>query len=273
MTWRAVKRWPFVFLLLGWVGLGALAPALAKDLPIPALTGRVVDQASILSQQQERDLTSKLAALERKSGDQVVVVTLKSLQGRPIEDWGMALGRGWGIGQKGKDNGVLLIVAPNDRELRIEVGYGLEGTLPDATANAIINNVIVPRFKAGNMYGGINDGVDAIGGMLAGEAPAFASKSANVSSSKQLPFMPIAVLFFAAFVLVVAHVKSDRRRRRRRLGDNDNDDDDNSSGWYWGGSSWSSSDSSSSSSGGGFGGGGFSGGGGSFGGGGSSGRW
>ena len=269
MTRRAVKSWRFILLLLGWVAVGALAPALAKDLPIPALTGRVVDQASILNQQQERDLTSKLAALERKSGDQVVVVTLKSLQGRPIEDWGLALGRGWGIGQKGKDNGVLLIVAPNDRELRIEVGYGLEGTLPDATANAIINNVVVPRFKAGNMYGGINDGVDAIGRALAGESPSFANKPANASSSRPLPFTTIAFFFFVVFVMIVSQVKSERRRRRRRLGGDDNDDDDTSSGWYWGGGSFgSSSDSSSGSSGGG-----FSGGGGSFGGGGSSGRW
>ncbi len=267
-----MKGWRFVLVLLGWMALGALAPALAKDPPIPPLTGRVVDQASILTQTQERDLTSKLAALERKSGDQVVVVTLKSLQAWPIEDWGLALGRGWGIGQKGKDNGVLLIVAPKDRELRIEVGYGLEGTLPDATANAIINNVIVPRFKAGNLYGGINDGVDAIGRALAGDELRFASKPANASSGEQSPFLPVAMILFMVFVMIVSQVKSARRRRRRRLGDYD-DDDDSSGGFWGGGGSWSSSDSSSGSSGGGFSGGGFSGGGGSFGGGGSSGRW
>ena len=257
MTGQAVHSWRFVLLLLGWVALGALAPALAKDPPIPALTGRVVDQASILSQQQERDLTGKLAALERKTGDQLVVVTLKSLQGRPIEDWGLALGRGWGIGQKGRDNGVLLIVAPGDRELRIEVGYGLEGTLPDATANAIIRNVIVPRFKAGNMYGGINDGVDAIGRALAGEAVDLPRSESLLAPSLDIDWIPLA--FFAGFLVIVMVIQFLRFI--------DDDDDDDRGPRIWRSSSWGGSSGGFSS------GGGFSGGGGSFGGGGASGRW
>ncbi|MET0580378.1 MAG: TPM domain-containing protein [Pseudoxanthomonas sp.] len=230
------------------------------------MTGRVVDQAGILSSSEESNLTGKLASLEKKTTIQLVVVTLKSLQNRTIEEWGLALGRGWGIGQAGKNNGVLLIVAPSERELRIEVGYGLEGTLPDATADSIIRNVIVPRFKAGNMVGGINDGVDAIGRALAGEAVAIpVSRSFAQSKTNWQPFV---VVFFFAFIILVGHVRYGRRRRKGGGYD--------PAGWYWDSTSGGSSRSSGWSSGGGGGGGGgggFSGGGGSFGGGGSSGRW
>ena len=145
----------FVVLLL------VVSSAFAEP-PIPALTGRVVDQAGILDASTIEAITSQLAGYESSTGNQVVVVTLSELKGYPIEDWGLALGRGWGIGQKGKNNGVLLIVAPNDRELRIEVGYGLEGDLPDATANTIIDSEIVPYFKRGDMKGGVHAGVNAI---------------------------------------------------------------------------------------------------------------
>lgn len=249
---------PFVAAILLLFGIAGAAQAKAPD--IPPLTGRVVDQANILSQEQERGLATKLAALERKSSVQVVVATLKSLQGRTIEEWGLALGRGWGIGQAGKDNGVILVVAPRERELRIEVGYGLEGLLPDATANAIVRNVIVPRFKAGNMFGGISDGVDAIGRAVAGEGVPL-STAGNPRSAWYEPFVP--VLFFAVFVLIaILNTRRRGRRRRSRWYDDDHSDD----GWTWGsgGGSWSSGRSS---------GGGFSGGGGGFGGGGSSGRW
>ena len=162
----SLPRLLFIALLL------IATPALA-DVSVPALSGRVVDQAGILNNAEESRLTTKLKNLEDSSSIQLVVVTLSSLRGSPIEDWGLTLGRTWGIGQKGTDNGVLLIVAPNDRELRIEVGYGLEGTLPDATADAIIRNVIVPRFKAGNMADGISDGVDAIISVLSGSGEKF----------------------------------------------------------------------------------------------------
>src|SRR4029434_8581147 len=173
---------------------------LADDLPVPALTGRVVDQAGILSSDDESRLTGKLHDLETKTSIQLVVVTLPSLRSRPIEDWGLALGRTWGIGQKGKDNGVLLVVAPNDRELRIEVGYGLEGTLPDATANDIIRNVIVPRFKAGDMAGGISDGVDAIIAVLTGTGEEF--KPSRLEAAGQALAQWIPVLFIGLFVLL-----------------------------------------------------------------------
>ena len=241
-------------------------PALADDLPVPALTGRVVDQAGILSSDDESRLTGKLHDLETKTSIQLVVVTLPSLRSRPIEDWGLALGRTWGIGQKGKDNGVLLVVAPNDRELRIEVGYGLEGTLPDATANAIIRNVIVPRFKAGSMAGGISDGVDAILAVLSGTGEEFTPSREEVIGQTVSEWIP--VLFVVLFiVLVVIGQIRHRRTRGNRYYRNSNggwlyvdDDDRDSGGGMFGGGR-------------GGGGGGFSGGGGSFGGGGASGSW
>jgi uncharacterized protein len=234
------------------------ATTFAADIVIPSLTGRVVDQAGILSSSEESNLSSKLAGLEKKTTIQLVVVTLKSLQSHTIEQWGVALGRGWGIGQAGKNNGVLLIVAPSERELRIEVGYGLEGTLPDAIADSIIRNIIVPRFKAGNMVGGINDGVDAIGRALTGEALAIpASRS---SAKKESHIGGVAVLFFMLFVFVVSHVRYGRRRRPGGY---------YPAGWYWSSQSGGTRSSGWSSGRGG----GFSGGGGGFGGGGASGRW
>ncbi|HKP26166.1 MAG TPA: TPM domain-containing protein [Dongiaceae bacterium] len=243
------------------------APALA-DVQVPPLSGRVVDQAGILNSAEEGRLATKLKNLEDNASIQLVVVTLSSLRGSPIEDWGLTLGRTWGIGQKGKDNGVLLIVAPNDRELRIEVGYGLEGTLPDATANAIIRNVIVPRFKAGDMADGISDGVDAIIAALSGAGEQFTpSRREIVGQWVQKSVAPI-FFGFMALMIVIANIWGGRRRRGNRYYRNSSggwiyvDDDDRDSGSSSGGFSRS-----------GGGGGGFSGGGGSFGGGGSSGRW
>ena len=107
-------------------------------------------------------MSSKLAEFETKTTGQLVVVTLKSLQGTSIEDYGYQLGRHWGIGQKEKNSGALLIVVPSERKVRIEVGYGLEGQLTDAVSKLIIENAIVPRFRAGDFAGGINRGVDDI---------------------------------------------------------------------------------------------------------------
>jgi uncharacterized protein len=263
MTLPSIARVPR-FLAIVLLALIAF-PALADDLPVPPLTGRVVDQAGILSSDDESRLTGKLHDLETKTSIQLVVVTLPSLRSRPIEDWGLALGRTWGIGQKGKDNGVLLVVAPNDRELRIEVGYGLEGTLPDATANAIIRNVIVPRFKAGSMAGGVSDGVDAIIAVLTGSGEEFVPPRREIIGRKLSEWIP--VLFVGLFIiLVIIGQFRHRRTRGNRYYRNStggwlyvDDDDRHSGGSIFGGGRG--------------GGGGFSGGGGSFGGGGASGRW
>jgi len=246
--------------LLFWVAF----PALAETLPVPALSGRVVDQAGILTSAEENRLTTKLKNLENNTSIQLVVVTLSSLRGSPIEDWGLALGRTWGIGQKDKDNGALLIVAPNDRELRIEVGYGLEGTLPDATASAIIRNVIVPRFKSGAMADGISDGVDAIIAVLTGSGEEFTPSRREAIGRTLSNFEPVLIIGFFIIIMIFAQFRQWRRRGSRYFRNSKGgwvyvDDDDRYSGSSGGFSSG--------------GGGGFSGGGRSFGGGGSSGRW
>src|SRR5471030_2311747 len=129
---------------------------------LPALTGRVVDQANIIPASARADLETKLSDLESKSGIQLVVATVASLEGQEIEPYANALFRSWGLGEKTKNNGVLLLVAPNERRVRIEVGYGLEGTLTDALSKVIIVNAITPRFKSGDFGGGIARGVDDI---------------------------------------------------------------------------------------------------------------
>ena len=139
-----------------------LVAAAACALTFPALTGRVVDDAGILDAPTKAALERKLAEFEGKTTGQLVVVTLKSLQGTSIDDYGYQLGRQWGIGQKDKNNGALLIVAPNERKVRIEVGYGFEGTLTDAVSRLIIENSILPRFRVNDFAGGIGRGVDDI---------------------------------------------------------------------------------------------------------------
>ena len=134
-------------ILAGIAWLCLVCACAAQTLTFPVLSGRVVDEAGILDAPARAALTQSLADLEQKTTDQLVVVTLKSLQGTSIEDYGYQLGRRWQIGQKDKNNGVLLIVAPNERKVRIEVGYGLEGTLTDAVSKLIIENSILPRFQ------------------------------------------------------------------------------------------------------------------------------
>jgi uncharacterized protein len=159
------------------ISLFLILPALA--LVFPTLSGRVVDEANILDEATRATLTQKLADLEAKTTDQLVVVTLKSLQGTSIEDFGYQLGRHWAIGQKDKNNGVLLIVVPNERRVRIEVGYGLEGTLTDAVSRLIIENGIFPRFRANDFAGGVTRGVDDIISVLTGDAAEWKERAAK----------------------------------------------------------------------------------------------
>src|SRR5690606_23536616 len=135
--------------------------------------------ANLLDAVTRAGIESKLAALETKTTSQVVVVTLQSLRGRSIEEYGYRLGRHWGIGQKDSNNGALLIVAPNERKVRIEVGYGLEGTFPDAIASVIVQGTILPRFRANDYRGGIERGVDAIVEVLSGNADQFKRPAAQ----------------------------------------------------------------------------------------------
>jgi uncharacterized protein len=150
-----------LLLTLVWAPAHAQNQATAGP-KFPELTGRVVDDAHVLSPQTQADLTLKLAALEQKNSRQLVVVTLPSLGGDEIEDYGNLLLRHWGIGQKGLNNGALFIIVPSEHKMRIEVGYGLEGTLTDAMSRVILDRAVVPKFRAGDLQGGIVDGTNAI---------------------------------------------------------------------------------------------------------------
>ena len=248
-------------------------PATAQT--FPELTGRVVDTADLLDAATEAELTEKLAAFEEKSSDQLVVVTVPDLQGYEIADYGYQLGRAWGIGQKGEDNGVLFLVSRDDRKVRIEVGYGLEGTLTDALSSTIIQTDILPAFKSGDYPGGIAKGVDGIITVLSGDAAELQARAdRNASWSGEDSFgLIFGVLFVGIWIVVLGSFlfATLARLRGTKVGPNK---------YRWLGTTWSfnntSSGSGSSSSGGfssGSSGGGFSGGGGSFGGGGSSGSW
>src|SRR5215472_2504979 len=149
-----------------------LFTAIAAAQDVPYLTGRVVDEAHILSDGARAQLTSTLKAHEDATTNQVVVLTVPTLSGSDIESYANNVFHTWKLGQKGKDNGVLIVVVPNDRKMRIEVGYGLEGTLPDGAAGQIIRTWMTPAFKAGNYDKGVEDGVTAIVARLEGHAPA-----------------------------------------------------------------------------------------------------
>jgi uncharacterized protein len=189
------------FTLIAWLCLTcasvAQTPAVSS-LTFPTLTGRVVDEAGLLSAADRASLTASLADLEARTTDQLVVVTLKSLQGTTIEDYGYQLGRNWRIGQKDKDSGALRIVAATERQVRIEVGYGLEGTLTDAATKLIIENAILPAFKTGDFAGGIKSGTDQIIQLLGGDAgsapPARVGTGAPASSNAGTPVWLIIVL-------------------------------------------------------------------------------
>src|SRR5207253_1197015 len=138
-------------------------------LEVPPLRGRINDYASMIQPDKARELESRLSDFERDTGHQVAVLTIPSLKGDALEDFSIRVAENWKIGQKGFDNGAILLVAQKDRKLRIEVGYGLEGVLPDAIANRIINEIIVPRFRQNDFGGGIKDGLIAIQQTIRGE--------------------------------------------------------------------------------------------------------
>ena len=237
----------------------------------PPLTGRVVDQANVMSAQSRIDLEAKLTDLENKSGIQLVVATVKSLEGSDIETYANELFRNWKLGEAKKNNGVLLLVAPNEHKVRIEVGYGLEGTLTDALSSVIISSAIVPRFKGNDFTGGIERGVDGIISVLSGDTADWQPKPSVRADD---PPQPANGLFSILFLLIIIFVIWSLIRNASGT----------SSGRYARrgggiiflptGGSWGSSGRSGGFGGGGGGfGGGFSGGGGWSGGGGASGSW
>ena len=247
----------------------AVAPAWA-ELTFPPLTGRVVDAAHVLDAGTLAALDAKLAAQEAKATDQLVVATVPSLQGTSIEDYANRLFRTWQIGQAKKNNGVLLLVAPSERKVRIEVGYGLEGILTDAVSATIIRNAIVPAFKSGDMAAGIVKGTDAILEILnldPDEAKARAKKLESSDWTEEevdnLIFLAVMVIFmgFIVWRVVRGGGPGGPAARRKRGGAVAG----GPISWEWGtgSSGWSGGSS----------GGGWSGGGGSSGGGGASGDW
>ncbi|MGH6879925.1 MAG: TPM domain-containing protein [Hypericibacter sp.] len=263
-VWRGL--WPALLLLAAMLATQGVS---AADPKWPTLTGRVVDEAELLSGPQRAELDSKLAELETSSGTQLVVVTVNSLQGFEIGEYGVGLGRHWGIGQVGKNNGAMLIVAPNEREVRIEVGYGLEGVLTDAITSSIIQTDILPAFRSGHMDQGIVAGTDSILKALNGDyAPSKWSGGDTAELQTKLqeqmqhnndfffPFWIVPVAFISFWLAIVILAVRFGKKGKGTTG----------SGWSSSSSSSSSSSFSSSGSS-------FSGGGGSFGGGGSSGRW
>jgi uncharacterized protein len=154
-----------------------VAPAAAET--YPTLTGRVVDAADILDQPTHSAIATLLTTLEQKTTDQFVVATVASLQGQSIEVYANRLANRWALGRKDKSNGVLLLVAPAERKVRIEVGYGLETTLTNQIAQEIIDQTIVPRFRAGDMAGGVANGVGDIVAVLTGGLEAWKQRAAR----------------------------------------------------------------------------------------------
>jgi uncharacterized protein len=250
--------------------------AAAAEPNYPALTGRIVDNASLLNAEASARIEQKLKAHEDKTSDQVVVATLPSLQGYSIEDFANGLFRAWKLGEKAKNNGVLLIVAPNERKVRIEVGYGLEGALTDALSKVIITTAVAPKFKNGDFAGGIEGGVDAILSILTGDAEEW-QRRAQIRSDESSWVETAAVIFvmIMVFILIVSFMQElgrssgGARQHRTRDGRWIVLPPSGGSGWSGGSSSggWGSGWGGGSSSGG------FSGGGGSSGGGGASGDW
>lgn len=158
-----LKRW------LAALGVASLAAIAHAEVPVPALKARVTDLTGTLSQGQAASLEQKLAAFETRKGSQMAVLMLPTTQPETVEQFSIRVAEAWKIGRKGTDDGVILVVAKDDRRLRIEVGYGLEGAIPDATAKRVISEVITPRFKAGDFYGGILAGVDRLIQLADGE--------------------------------------------------------------------------------------------------------
>ena len=256
----ALWRWRSAALAVIAALLFGLLAVLAQT--YPALTGRVVDQAGEIDAAAKAALETKLASLETKSGIQLVVATVTSLEGQEIEPYANGLFRAWALGQKTRNNGVLLLVAPNEKRVRIEVGYGLEGTLTDALSKVVIFNAMGPRFKTGDFSGGIARGVDDIITILTTDSADWQAKSPDVRLNNDQKASDwnsylIAALIFLAIIMCIVSPGFRSLVFQILINIALSPGSGRSSGSWGGGSS----------------GGGFSGGGGSSGGGGASGSW
>lgn len=243
-----------LFIVIGWLICLLWVPGLLA-LEVPPLKQRVNDTANMLSASTKQQLEEILGRLEQTDSTQIVLLTIPSLGGEVLEEFSIKVADQWKIGQKGLDNGAILLIAKNDRKIRIEVGYGLEGSLTDLMAGRIIRNVIVPKFKAGNFDQGVIDGVQAMIGVVRGEYQA-PEKIPSRGGPKVKGTNPIFIVFIA-FVFIISIIG----KLRRFFGSGYSQRSHSGAGWFAG------------TGGGGFSSGGFSGGGGGFGGGGASGGW
>lgn len=263
----AINRTLLLLLLGLWI-TSTSAMVQAQTLTFPKLTGRVVDEAAILRPSDETKIASLLAAIEASTGHQIAVATIADLQGQDIADYSYQLGRAWGVGDKKRNDGVLLVIAPKSRRINISVGYGLEPVLTDALSGRIIRQVIAPHFKQGDYVGGITAGVEAIGTQLGlpPEQAQIRARQVGTLDGEKSDFAILAMMVFAFFVVIPFRIWLWRKRVYRRYG-----------AWDSSVSVWGSKSGFGGSGGGGFGGlggGGFGGfGGGGFGGGGASGGW
>lgn len=244
----SISRFVLPILLVLLLPLNVLA------LEVPKSTGYVNDLAGLISSATELKIENFLRGFEASDSTQLVVLTVDSLQGEALEEYSLKVAENWGIGQKGKDNGALLLIAKQERKIRIEVGYGLEGKLTDLLAGRIIDNDITPHFKAGDYEGGVVAGITGMAEAVRGE---YQGAGTTSRKKKRNPLGSLALLLFLGPGLMLLGGGGGRRGRRGRRG---------GSGFWIGGMG---------GGGGGFGGGGggFGGGGGGFGGGGSSGSW
>lgn len=241
----------------------ALLPLAALAQSFPPLTGRVVDAANLLKPEEKAALEARLKAHEDRTSDQVVVATVPTLGDLTVEDYANRLFRHWQLGQKKTNNGVLVLVAPQERKIRIEVGYGLEGALTDALSKVIITTAIAPQFQKGDFPGGIEAGIDAILSILTGDAEEW-QRRGEVREDPGGRFEAfVSIVMVLILMMIVVQILRGRGRGRRHRGSGPWIVSTGSgSGWSGGGGSWSSGS-----------GGGFSGRGGSSGGGGASGGW
>ncbi|MCX7895559.1 MAG: TPM domain-containing protein [Thermoanaerobaculum sp.] len=188
-----------ILAVLSFLGPAVPLPALE----VPFLAGRVNDLAGLLDEASREQLEQRLAQIEQSTGAQVVVLTIPSLEGEDLEDYAHRVASTWQLGQKGKDNGVLFLIAKGERKMRLEVGYGLESVLPDALARRILDQLVKPAFRAGDFAGGISAGVEAVARAIQGESvpkPAATGPSQDRSMGTKLPFF---VVFFTIFILVI----------------------------------------------------------------------
>jgi len=170
----------------------------AEDAPVPALNGRVVDVAGALTPEQKSELEAKLAAFEQRKGSQIAVLVVGTTFPEPIEAYSIRVAEAWKIGRKTADDGVLVVIAKSDRVMRLEVGYGLEGAIPDAVAKRLIEEAFTPRFRADDFYGGLNEGVDRLIRVIDGEPlpePATARSDTGTRSLETYFVLFLAIVF------------------------------------------------------------------------------